>query len=167
MSELNKLEQPSLPLLSKVTGDALLKTTPMFQQFLELKVENEDCLLFFRMGDFYELFFDDAVIASKELDIALTSRGKYDGKPVPMCGVPFHAYMPYLEKLTKKTPDKTNEVLPGSSQPQELGSISYKDTNTNETTQQTQSIDTTASIVTETFQSEEKILPQDLSLIHI
>ena len=66
-----------------------------------------------------------------------------------------------LEKLTKKTPDKTNEVLPGSSQPQELGSISYKDTNTNETDQQTQSIDTTASIVTETFQSEEKILPQD------
>ena len=102
MSELNKLEQPSLPLLSKVTGDALLKTTPMYQHFLELKVENEDCLLFFRMGDFYELFFDDAVIASKELDIALTSRGKYDGKPVPMCGVPFHAYMPYLEKLTKK-----------------------------------------------------------------
>ena len=102
MSDLNKLEQPSLPLLSKVTGDVLLKTTPMFQQFLELKVENEDCLLFFRMGDFYELFFDDAVIASRELDIALTSRGKYDGKPVPMCGVPFHAYMPYLEKLTKK-----------------------------------------------------------------
>ncbi len=66
-----------------------------------------------------------------------------------------------LEKLTKKTPNKTSEVLPGSSQPQELGSISYKDTNTNETTQQTQSIDTTASIVTETFQSEEKLLPQD------
>ena len=66
-----------------------------------------------------------------------------------------------LEKLTKKNPDQTSEVLPGSSQPQELGSISYKDTNTNETTQQTQSIDTTASIVTETFQSEEKILPED------
>ena len=66
-----------------------------------------------------------------------------------------------LEKLTKKTQDKKSEVLPGSSQPQELGSISYKDTNTNETTQQTQSIDTTASIVTETFQSEEKILPED------
>ena len=66
-----------------------------------------------------------------------------------------------LEKLTKKTPNKISEVLPGSSQPQELGSISYKDTNTNETTQQTQSIDTTASIVTETFQSEEKILPED------
>ena len=66
-----------------------------------------------------------------------------------------------LEKLTKKTPNKISEVLPGSSQPQELGSISYKDTNTNEITQQTQSIDTTASIVTETFQSEEKILPED------
>ena len=66
-----------------------------------------------------------------------------------------------LEKLTKKNPDQTSEVLPGSSQPQELGSISYKDTNTNKTTQQTQSIDTTASIVTETFQSEEKILPKD------
>jgi DNA mismatch repair protein MutS len=96
------IEQQSLPLLSKVTGEAILKTTPMFQQFLEVKAENLDCLLFFRMGDFYELFFDDAVIASNELDIALTSRGKYDGKPVPMCGVPYHSYMPYLEKLTKK-----------------------------------------------------------------
>ena len=66
-----------------------------------------------------------------------------------------------LEKFTKKTQDKKKEVLPGSSQPQELGSISYKDTNTNETTQQTQSVDTTASIVTETFQAEEKILPED------
>jgi DNA mismatch repair protein MutS len=97
----NELEQQTLPLLSKVTGATLLKTTPMFQQFLEIKSENLDCLLFFRMGDFYELFFEDAVIASKELDIALTSRGKYDGNPVPMCGVPYHAYMPYLEKLTK------------------------------------------------------------------
>ena len=97
----NELEQQSLPLLSKVNGEALLKTTPMFQQFLEIKSDNLDSLLFFRMGDFYELFFEDAVIASKELDIALTSRGKYDGNPVPMCGVPYHAYMPYLEKLTK------------------------------------------------------------------
>ena len=101
MSTDNELEQQALPLLSKVTGATLLKTTPMFQQFLEIKSENLDCLLFFRMGDFYELFFEDAVIASKELDIALTSRGKYDGNPVPMCGVPYHAYMPYLEKLTK------------------------------------------------------------------
>ena len=76
--------------------------TPVMRQFWEMKRSNPDSILLFRMGDFYELFFDDAVIASKELDIALTSRGKYDGKPVPMCGVPFHAYMPYLEKLTKK-----------------------------------------------------------------
>lgn len=101
MSADNELEQQSLPLLSKVNGEALLKTTPMFQQFLEIKSDNLDSLLFFRMGDFYELFFEDAVIASKELDIALTSRGKYDGNPVPMCGVPYHAYLPYLEKLTK------------------------------------------------------------------
>ena len=98
----NNLEQQSLPLLSKATGEAILKTTPMFQQFMKVKAENDDCLLFFRMGDFYELFFEDAVIASNELDIALTSRGQYDGKPVPMCGVPYHSYMPYLEKLTKK-----------------------------------------------------------------
>jgi len=65
------------------------------------------------------------------------------------------------KKLTKKTKDKNNEILPGSSQPQDLGSISYKDTATQETTQQTQSIDTTATIVTETFQSEEKILPNE------
>ena len=98
----NNLEQQSLPLLSKATGEAILKTTPMFQQFMKVKAEHDDCLLFFRMGDFYELFFEDAVIASNELDIALTSRGQYDGKPVPMCGVPYHSYMPYLEKLTKK-----------------------------------------------------------------
>ena len=97
----NNLEQQSLPLLSKATGEAILKTTPMFQQFMTVKAEHDDCLLFFRMGDFYELFFEDAVIASNELDIALTSRGQYDGKPVPMCGVPYHSYMPYLEKLTK------------------------------------------------------------------
>ena len=66
-----------------------------------------------------------------------------------------------LKLLTKKNTKDNNEILPGSSKPQDLGSISYKDTNTNETKQQTQSIDTTATIVTETFQSEEKILPND------
>ncbi len=66
-----------------------------------------------------------------------------------------------LKLLTKKNTKNSNEILPGSSKPQELGSISYKDTNTNESKQQTQSIDTTATIVTETFQSEEKILPND------
>ena len=66
-----------------------------------------------------------------------------------------------IKKITKKTNDNQSEVLPGSSQPQDLGSISYKDSTTNETLQQTQSIDTTASIVTETFQTEEKILPNE------
>jgi tol-pal system protein YbgF len=65
------------------------------------------------------------------------------------------------KKITKKSNDNEKELLPGSSQPQDLGSVSYKDTATNETTQQTQSVDTTATIVTETFQAEEKILPDD------
>ena len=68
-----------------------------------------------------------------------------------------------IEKLSSKPKTNSNEVLPGSSQPQDLGSISYKDTETTETSQQIQSIDTTGSVVTETFQTEEKILPQDLS----
>jgi len=65
------------------------------------------------------------------------------------------------KKMTKKTKDKDNDILPGSSQPQDLGSISYKDTDSGEATQQTQSIDTTATIVTETFQAEETILPKE------
>ena len=66
-----------------------------------------------------------------------------------------------IQKLTKKNDDQINKILPGSSQPQDLGSVSYKDTSTNETIQQTQSVETTATIVTENFQSEEKILPKE------
>ena len=62
--------------------------TPMMAQYLALKAEAADCLLFYRMGDFFELFFDDARIAAAVLDIALTARGEHDGKPIPMCGVP-------------------------------------------------------------------------------
>ena len=61
--------------------------TPAMVQYMELKQAHQDYLLFYRMGDFYELFFDDAITASKALDIALTKRGKADGKDVPMCGV--------------------------------------------------------------------------------
>ena len=62
------------------------------QQYHRMKAEHPDALVFFRMGDFYELFFDDAVVASRALEIALTSRSKdKDGQPVPMCGVPYHA----------------------------------------------------------------------------
>lgn len=73
--------------------------TPMIAQWYEAKEAYPDCLLFFRMGDFYELFFDDAVIASENLDIALTKRGHQDGQPIPMAGVPFHSAEQYLPKL--------------------------------------------------------------------
>ena len=76
-------------------------SSPMMQQYLSLKEKYQDYLLFFRMGDFYELFFDDAKIAAKVLDIALTKRGKEKDVDIPMCGVPFHAYESYLEKLIK------------------------------------------------------------------
>ena len=62
--------------------------TPMMAQYLEIKSGYEDALLFYRMGDFYELFFDDAKAAAEALDIALTKRGKHDGGDIPMCGVP-------------------------------------------------------------------------------
>ena len=76
--------------------------TPMMAQYLQIKKEHQDYLLFYRMGDFYELFLDDAVIASTALDIALTKRGKLDSQDIPMCGVPFHAYESYLAKLIRQ-----------------------------------------------------------------
>jgi DNA mismatch repair protein MutS len=76
-------------------------TTPMMVQYLALKREAGDCLLFYRMGDFFELFFDDAKTASAVLDIALTSRGEHLGAPIPMCGVPVHAAEGYLARLIK------------------------------------------------------------------
>ncbi|MBO9713172.1 DNA mismatch repair protein MutS [Sphingomonas sp.] len=73
----------------------------MMAQYLALKAEAGDCLLFYRMGDFFELFFDDAKIASAVLDIALTARGEHDGDRIPMCGVPAHAMEGYLARLIK------------------------------------------------------------------
>ena len=73
--------------------------SPGMQQYLALKQHYTDMLLFYRMGDFYELFFDDAIRAAAILDIALTKRGTFQGKPIPMCGVPFHAAENYLERL--------------------------------------------------------------------
>ncbi len=75
--------------------------TPMMQQFLRLKAQHPNELMFYRMGDFYELFFDDAKLASKVLDITLTARGKSDGKDIPMCGIPFHAADRYLARLVE------------------------------------------------------------------
>jgi DNA mismatch repair protein MutS len=75
--------------------------TPMMAQYLALKAEAPDCLLFYRMGDFFELFFDDARAAAQCLDIALTARGEHEGEPIPMCGVPIHAAEAYLARLIK------------------------------------------------------------------
>ena len=75
--------------------------TPMMAQYLALKREAGDCLLFYRMGDFFELFFEDAQTASQVLDIALTSRGEHGGRPIPMCGVPVHSAEGYLARLIK------------------------------------------------------------------
>ena len=76
--------------------------TPMMAQYLEIKSGYPDALLFYRMGDYYELFFEDAVAAAEALDIALTKRGKHDGNDIPMCGVPVHAAEGYLLTLIRK-----------------------------------------------------------------
>ncbi|HJX11633.1 MAG TPA: hypothetical protein VJ733_14190, partial [Candidatus Binatia bacterium] len=67
------------------------KITPMMQQYLQIKERYRDAILFFRLGDFYEMFFEDAQTAAKILDIALTSRNKSDDQSVPLCGVPYHS----------------------------------------------------------------------------
>jgi len=76
--------------------------TPMMRQYLRIKGEYQDCILFYRMGDFYEMFFEDAKIASKILEIALTSREKGERERIPLCGVPYHAAAPYITKLIEK-----------------------------------------------------------------
>jgi len=81
------------------TAEMLANATPAMRQYFEVKAKHSDCVLFYRMGDFYELFFDDAVKASAILDIALTKRGKHAGQEIPMCGVPVHAADMYLQKL--------------------------------------------------------------------
>lgn len=78
------------------------KFTPMIQQYIECKENNPDSILFYRVGDFYEMFFDDAYLASRELEIALTGKDAGYTERVPMCGIPFHAYSQYAEKLVQK-----------------------------------------------------------------
>jgi len=96
--------------------------TPMLRQYDDIKREYPGALLFFRLGDFYEMFFDDAIIGSKELEITLTARHKERGNPVPMCGVPYHAAAGYISKLIRKgyrvaiceqteTPTKTTKLV--------------------------------------------------------
>src|SRR6202140_1281487 len=75
------------------------RITPLMEQYIEIKAANPDCLLFYRMGDFYELFFDDAEVASRGLGIVLTKRGKHLGRDIPMCGVPIERADEYLHRL--------------------------------------------------------------------
>src|ERR1700752_3497056 len=79
--------------------EAPARVTPMMEQYLEIKAANPGLLLFYRMGDFYELFFEDAEIASKALGIMLTKRGKHQGQDIPMCGVPVERSDDYLHRL--------------------------------------------------------------------
>src|SRR5258707_419659 len=84
---------------SASSGEGAPRATPVMEQYIEIKAANPDCLLFYRMGDFYELFFEDAEVASRALGIVLTKRGKHLGQDIPMCGVPIHRADEYLHRL--------------------------------------------------------------------
>jgi DNA mismatch repair protein MutS len=92
------LPKPAPALFATDPADS---ATPMMAQYLEIKRAHPDCLLFYRMGDFYELFFEDAAKAARALDIALTKRGRHEGRDIPMCGVPVAAAETYLARLIK------------------------------------------------------------------
>src|SRR5438105_8086833 len=77
-------------------------STPLMRQYTAIKKEHPQALLFFRLGDFYELFFEDAIVAARELQITLTARNKEKGNAVPMCGVPYHSAEGYISKLIRK-----------------------------------------------------------------
>ena len=85
--------------IDSAAADAAPRPTPMMAQYLEIKAANPDSLLFYRMGDFYELFFEDAEIASRALGIVLTKRGKHLGDDIRMCGVPVERADDYLQRL--------------------------------------------------------------------
>ena len=91
--------KPALQMKNRDTSAS--PSTPFMAQYLRIKSENPDSLLFFRMGDFYELFFDDAIQAAEALDITLTQRGQQNGEPIPMAGVPHHSAEPYLARLIR------------------------------------------------------------------
>ncbi|MCR5787544.1 MAG: DNA mismatch repair protein MutS, partial [Bacilli bacterium] len=78
------------------------KLSPMMKQYMDIKKEYEEELLFFRLGDFYELFFEDGILASRELELTLTGKNAGLDERIPMCGVPFHSVSPYIEKLVNK-----------------------------------------------------------------
>lgn len=79
-----------------------MKLSPMMEQYISIKKNYEDCILFFRLGDFYEMFFDDAKLGSKELELTLTGKNCGQEERAPMCGVPFHSAESYIAKLVDK-----------------------------------------------------------------
>src|SRR3979490_1758226 len=98
------LPPEATPANEATAADAPARVTPMMEQYLEIKAGHPGLLLFYRMGDFYELFFQDAEIASKTLGIVLTKRGKHQGLDIPMCGVPVERSEDYLPRLTEAGP---------------------------------------------------------------
>lgn len=96
---MQRLPTDTLDTARLITEESRASATPMMEQFIEIKANNPGSLLFYRMGDFYELFFDDAAEASRALGITLTKRGQHMGYDIPMCGVPVHAADDYLQKL--------------------------------------------------------------------
>ncbi len=104
--------------MSASASESISQHTPLMQQYLSIKAEHADVLLLFRMGDFYELFYDDARKAARLLDITLTSRGESAGQPIPMAGVPYHALDNYLSRLVRLGEsaaicEQTSEPTPG------------------------------------------------------
>src|ERR1041384_7031454 len=93
------MDQPIDPIHAESAEPVPGPVRPMMGQYLEIKGLNPGYLLFYRMGDFYEMFFEDAEIASQALGIVLTKRGRHQGADIPMCGVPIHAAQDYLKKL--------------------------------------------------------------------
>ena len=80
----------------------LAELSPMMKQYFEIKEQNKDSILFFRLGDFYEMFFDDAKIAAKELELTLTGKDCGQNERAPMCGVPYHSCEAYISRLVEK-----------------------------------------------------------------
>jgi DNA mismatch repair protein MutS len=99
LAQLNDRDEPAPAEASTAAAPDAARVTPMMEQYVEIKAANPDCLLFYRMGDFYEMFFHDAEIASRALGIVLTKRGKHLGQDIPMCGVPVERADEYLHRL--------------------------------------------------------------------
>ena len=91
-----------MPKRTDIIPEITENMSPMMRQYVEIKRQNPDSILFFRLGDFYEMFFNDAKIASEELDIALTKRASGEDDKAPMCGVPYHSCESYISRLIKK-----------------------------------------------------------------